>query len=74
MLSELGFNDVEQLFKVIPERLRFKGSLGLPARSMSEFEVRRRVEATLSKNKSRLEMRSFVGGRMLATLDSGRLR
>ena len=61
MLSELGFNDVEQLFKVIPERLRFKGSLGLPARPMSEFEVRRRVEATLSKNKSRLEMRSFVG-------------
>jgi glycine dehydrogenase subunit 1 len=62
MLSELGLTDTNQLFKVIPERMRFKGSLGLPARAMSEFEVRRSVEATLSKNMCNPELRSFVGG------------
>ncbi len=62
MLRELGFNDIEQLFEIIPERLRFKGSLGLPARAASEYEVRRHVETILSKNKSRLELRTFVGG------------
>ena len=61
MLDELGLNDVESLFHVIPERLRFKGSLGLP-KAASELEVRRRVEAILSKNKSSGELRSFVGG------------
>jgi glycine dehydrogenase subunit 1 len=62
MLRELGFNDIEQLFEIIPERLRFKGSLGLPSGPSSEYEVKRRVETILSKNKSWLELRSFVGG------------
>jgi glycine dehydrogenase subunit 1 len=61
MLDELGLNDVEQLFEVIPERLRFKGSLDLPE-AVPELEVRRRLEAILSKNKSSGELRSFVGG------------
>jgi glycine dehydrogenase subunit 1 len=61
MLEELGLDDAEALFQVIPERLRFKGSLGLP-KAASELEVKRRVEAILSKNKSSGELRSFVGG------------
>jgi glycine dehydrogenase subunit 1 len=62
MLNELGLNNIEQLFEVIPERLRFKGSMSLPARAMPEFEVKRRVEAILSRNKNPSELRSFVGG------------
>ena len=59
MLNELGISNIEQLFQVIPERLRFKGSLGLPQNAKPEIAVRRHVDAILAKN---VNCSNFVGG------------
>lgn len=47
MLQEVNAENIEQLFEEIPERLRFKRSLNLPAPFLSEYALRRHVEGLL---------------------------
>jgi len=61
MMKEIGITDTEELYAVIPESLRFRGSLGLPSPIPSEMELRKHVEAQLGRNTSCAEKTSFLG-------------
>jgi len=60
MLRDIGVRNVEELFAVIPKRVQFKKSLNLPE-PVSEHQLRKSVEAILSKNKTSNEILSFLG-------------
>jgi len=60
LMQELGIQSVDELYKDIPEKFLLKRKLNLPD-GMSEFEVKRHVEALLSKNKTFPEMPTFLG-------------
>lgn len=60
MLKEIGVKQVDELFAVIPEKIRFKKRLKLP-HPTPEYEVRRHIESILSQNKTCNEMLTFVG-------------
>jgi len=62
MLAEVGARDVEELYAAIPERLRFRGALDLPAPLRSEYTLRRHLEEVLARNTSCAEALSFLGG------------
>lgn len=40
MLKEIGIDSIDELFRDIPEELRFKGELKLP-KGLSEYETRK---------------------------------
>lgn len=61
MLEKTGVKDVEELYTVIPKKLRFKRSLKLPKPFLSELELKRHVSGILGKNKSCAETLSFLG-------------
>ena len=61
MLRRIGVRDVEALFVEIPERLRFRGTMKLPAPIVSEHELRRHVEKILAKNRTCQEYLNFRG-------------
>ena len=60
MLKEIGVSNVDELFSIIPERVQFKKWLNLPE-SISEDQLRKRVETVLSKNQTSGELLSFLG-------------
>ena len=60
MLDTIGVRSAEELFSTIPEGIRFRKRLDLP-HPMSEYEMRRRIEQTLSKNATSSELLSFLG-------------
>ncbi len=62
MLEELGIESAEDIFKEIPEHLRFKGRMNIPDPKLSEYELKRHVEGILKKNKSGSDYISFLGG------------
>ncbi len=62
MLDELGMTSAEDIFKEIPDHLRFKGKLDLPEPMESEYELRRHVKGLLSKNSNCEDNISFLGG------------
>lgn len=49
MLSEIGFNSMEELFGHIPDEVKVKGGLKIPD-GMSELEVRRKMQSIAGKN------------------------
>lgn len=59
MLDYIGAKNVDELFAEIPENVRYNKRLDLP-KPTSEYDVRRRVEEILSKNKSNA-MLCFLG-------------
>lgn len=61
MMDELKIGSIEDLYRYIPENLRFKGSLNLPEPLLSEIELKNHVDGILSKNKSSAEYISFLG-------------
>lgn len=61
MLEEIGVSDVEELFADIPQEVRVKRRLNLPA-PLSEQDVRKHLKEVLSKNVSFGEMPVFLGG------------
>jgi len=61
MLEEIGVKNIEELYQDIPEKLRFKGELKLPAVLPSEYALRRHMEGILSGNQSCKENISFLG-------------
>lgn len=60
MLKELGLRDVEELFKDLPESIRFKGKLKVPG-PYPEMEVLRKIRNLLKKNVSSSDMPVFLG-------------
>jgi glycine dehydrogenase subunit 1 len=62
MLDELGFKSEEDIYKEIPERLRFKGKMNIPEPFLSEARLERHVEGILNKNKNCKANISFLGG------------
>jgi len=61
MLQELGAAGMEEFYQDIPERLRFKGPLDLPPPLLSEYALKRHVQALLRKNRSTADYLSFLG-------------
>ncbi len=62
MLDFLGIESVEELIDVIPEALRLKEDLPLPAPFLAEHDLRQHVESILGKNKTCVEYLNFKGG------------
>ncbi len=61
MLAKLGITTVEELFKDIPSKFKFKGKMKIPV-GLSETEVRRHIEKLLEKNSNPASFLSFLGG------------
>jgi glycine dehydrogenase subunit 1 len=61
MMREIGIKSIVELYVDIPEKYRLKRPLNLPEKALSEFEVKKHVEALLSKNKTCVEMPTFLG-------------
>ena len=62
MLKELGIKDIEELYREIPDHLRFKGKLNIPPGYPSEYELKRHVEDILNKNQTCRDNLNFLGG------------
>jgi len=62
MLKELGMASVEDIYKEIPKRLRFKGKMNIPGPILSEARLQKHVEDILAKNKNCKKNISFLGG------------
>ncbi len=61
MLKDTGASSIEDFYAAIPERLRLKRPLDLPAPLLSETELVRHVEGLLGQNISTREALSFLG-------------
>ncbi len=61
MLSALGVEDVDELYREVPERLRLKRPLNLPEPFISEYELSRHVRGLLQKNGTCDDHLSFLG-------------
>ena len=61
MLAAIGASSVEELYADIPESLRLRRPLDLPAALGSEAELVRHVEGLLARNTSTREALSFLG-------------
>lgn len=60
MMRKIGVKAIEELYGDVPEKLRLKRRLSLPKAS-SECEVKRHVEGLLSRNKTAMDMPTFLG-------------
>lgn len=59
-MKEIGMENIDELYKDIPERFMLKQRLNLPSPT-SEYEVKRHVESLLAKNKTSQDMSVFLG-------------
>ncbi|HBU13159.1 MAG TPA: aminomethyl-transferring glycine dehydrogenase, partial [Clostridiales bacterium] len=62
MLDYLGMKSSEDIYKEIPDALRFKGEMDLPEPILSEARLQRHVEGLLDKNRHAKNTLSFLGG------------
>lgn len=60
MLDYIGVSSVDELFAVIPDRIRLKRALSLP-RSLCESEIKRQLDSQLAKNSTCNELLNFRG-------------
>jgi len=61
MLRELGIDSVEEIYREIPERLRFAGRLDIPEPILAERDLRRHMMALLDRNTSAVDCLNFCG-------------
>ena len=61
MLRAVGAGSVEEFYADIPESLRVRGSLNLPAPLLSESELVRHVDGLMGRNRSTRDVLSFLG-------------
>jgi len=61
MLRELGMDSVEEIYAEIPERLRFRGRLDIPAPIVAERDLKRHVKGLLDRNTSCEDNLNFLG-------------
>ncbi len=62
MLAAIGLNCLEDLHQEVPEEIKFKGTMKIPAPILSEYELKRHIEGILAKNKTCAENLNFLGG------------
>ncbi len=62
MLKAVGMKSSEDIYKEIPDRLRFKGEMNLPAPIDSEYKLKKHVEGLFAKNENCADNISFLGG------------
>lgn len=62
MLDYLGMKSSEDIYKAIPEELRFKGKMNLPEPILSEYRLQRHVEGILKNNRNARDNLCFLGG------------
>ena len=62
MLDFLGMESSEDIYKEIPDNLRFKGQMDLPEPILSEARLQRHVEELLAKNRNAKDTLNFLGG------------
>ena len=62
MLESVGVDDVETLYQEIPEKLRLKRKLNLPAPFLAESELKKHVKNILLKNRTCEDNLNFLGG------------
>jgi glycine dehydrogenase subunit 1 len=60
MMREIGIKSIEELYADVPKKYLLKKKLNLP-QAFSEFELKKHVEALLSKNKTSNDMPIFLG-------------
>lgn len=60
MMREIGIDSIDALYADISEKYHLRKSLNLPE-ALSEFEIKKHVEALLSKNKTCDNMPIFLG-------------
>jgi glycine dehydrogenase subunit 1 len=61
MLEAVGAGSVDEFYHDVPDELRLKRPLSLPAPFLSEYALRRHVEGILDRNSSCHEVLSFLG-------------
>ncbi|MGC8895697.1 MAG: aminomethyl-transferring glycine dehydrogenase subunit GcvPA [Candidatus Bathyarchaeia archaeon] len=61
IMREIGIKSIDELYADVPEKYKLKKPLNIPQTPSSEFEVKRHVEALLSKNKTYNDMPIFLG-------------
>jgi glycine dehydrogenase subunit 1 len=62
MLKYLGLKSTDDLFQVIPERMRMKGDLNIPEAYPDELALKKFIMSKLEKNKYCGDYTSFLGG------------
>ncbi len=62
MLDAIGMESVEDIYKAIPEHLRFHGKMEMPGAIISEYSCQRHVEGLLAKNRNAKNNICFLGG------------
>ena len=62
MLREAGVASADELYAVIPERLRLGRRLNIPDGMVGEYELRTHIEQLLQRNQHTREVLSFLGG------------
>ncbi|KIV58049.1 aminomethyl-transferring glycine dehydrogenase subunit GcvPA [Aneurinibacillus migulanus] len=60
MLADLGISDISELFSDIPEKVRFKGELQIPA-AVPEADLTRHMGRMAGKNVNALDYACFLG-------------
>lgn len=60
MMRELGIKSIDELYSDIPEKYLLDKSINLPE-GLSEFKLKRHLEKLLSKNRTIINMPSFLG-------------
>lgn len=60
MLEEIGVRDVEELYRMVPQELRFQGEMNIPP-ALTEYELQRHVEGLLNKNADAKQNLNFLG-------------
>jgi glycine dehydrogenase subunit 1 len=61
MLQAIGAGSIDELYADIPESLRFRGELAIPAAIEAESQLRKHVERLLARNTSCAQATSFLG-------------
>lgn len=62
MLKEIGIEDINALYKEIPEDLKFKGTLNIPMPFTDEYNLYKHVFNILKQNRTCIENLNFLGG------------
>jgi len=60
MMKEIGIDDIDELFKDVPNEVKLKRRLQIPG-PYSELEVRQQIAKTLEKNTSSADIPIFLG-------------
>lgn len=61
MMDEIGIKDEMELFSMIPDRLRYKGTMNIPAPIKDEYSIKRHAHQLLNKNVNLEDYTYFLG-------------